>query len=176
LTARLNLLSTLTSNEGRQNRQVLHFFLEIFHTACNHDETVARQKNTDGGPGQALRTAALRYPEAEEGIACKGTAIECSAFKSRKKTFLFVGAADIRLKLRESIAEAAKLAAKEPGRYEVGALGWVKVKLSAGEQPPLDLLEKWIDESYRVVVDKRLVAMLPERGLPAVRKIANKRQ
>jgi len=86
-----------------------------------------------------------------------------------------VGAADVRLKLRESIAEATKLASKEPGRYEVGALGWVKVKLSAGESAPLDLLEKWIDESYRVVVDKRLVAMLPERGLPAVtKKIANK--
>jgi hypothetical protein len=144
---------------------------------CNHDGTTPRQKNAADGPWHALRTAALRYPEAEEGIACKGTAIECSAFKARKKTFLFLGAADVRLKLRESIAEATKLASKEPSRYEVGSLGWVKVKLSAGEPPPLDLLEKWLDESYRVVVDKRLVAMLPERGLSAAeREIASKRQ
>src|SRR5713226_561020 len=101
---------------------------------------MARQKKTDGGLGQALRKAALRYPEAEEGIVCKGTVIKCSAFKARKKTFLFVGAADVRVKLQESIAEATKLASKEPSRYEVGSLGWVKVKLSSGELPPLDLL------------------------------------
>jgi hypothetical protein len=46
--------------------------------------------------------------------------------------------------------------------------------LSSGECPPLDLLKKWIDESYRTVVDKRLVAELPEHGLSAAKKIATK--
>jgi hypothetical protein len=87
--------------------------------------------------GQALRKAAMRYPEAEEGIACKGTAIECSVYKAKKNSFLFVGDREIRLKL--------------------------KVKLGTHEPPPLDLPEQWIDESYRAVADKRLVAMLPER-------------
>jgi hypothetical protein len=133
-----------------------------------------RKKNTDGGLEQALGTAALRYPEAEEGIACKGTAVESSAFKARKKTFLFVSAAGVRLKLRESLAEAAKLASKEPGIYTVGSLGWVHAKLGSGECPPFDLIESWIDESHRSVVDKRLVAILAERGFPAAKKSASK--
>ena len=66
---------------------------------------------------KALRTLALQYPECEEGIACKGTAIECTTFKARSKAFLFVARADVRIKLRESLPEAAKLAVKEPGRY-----------------------------------------------------------
>ena len=105
----------------------------------------------------------MRYPEAEEGIACKGTAIECSVFKAKKKSFLFVGAREIRLKLKESLPEAARLASKEPARYEAGSQGWIKVKLDTNEAPPLDLLEQWIDESYRTIAGKRLVVMLPER-------------
>ena len=113
---------------------------------------------------QALRKLALSYPEAQEGIACKGTALECSTFNARSKAFLFVGAADVRLKLDASLAEANKLAAKEPSRYQVGAHGWVKVTLHQDEAAPLELLKKWIDESYRLLAPKQLVALLPERG------------
>lgn len=127
---------------------------------------MTRHKNTDGKLGQALRKIALRYPEAEEGIACKGTAVECSAFKARNKTFLFVGAAEVRLKLQQSLAEATKLAVKEPGRYQVGFLGWIKATLNHGESPPPGLFERWIDESYRLIVHKHLVAMLPECDVP----------
>jgi hypothetical protein len=94
----------------------------------------------------------MQYPGAEEGIACKGTAVESSAFKARKKTFLFLSAAHARLKLRESLVEAAELATKEPSRYEVGSLGWIKITLGHAPDPPLDLLKRWIDESHRVVV------------------------
>jgi len=116
---------------------------------------MAKKRKTGGGPEQAMRQAALRCPDVEEGIACKGTAVECSAFKARKKTFLFVRAEDARVKLHESLVEAGKLAAKEPGRYEAGSLGWVKVKFGPGEVRPNELLEKWVEESYRVVVGPR---------------------
>ena len=112
----------------------------------------------------ALRQLALQYPQAEEGIACQGTAIECSTFKARNKAFLFLGAGVIRLKLHESLAEAVKLAAKEPGRYKVGANGWVAVTLTGDASPPLDLLTRWLDESYRLLAPKQLAALLPERG------------
>ena len=59
---------------------------------------------------KALRSLALKYPDCEEGIACKGTAIECSTFKVKGKAFLFVGRTEVRLKLADSIAEARKLA------------------------------------------------------------------
>ncbi len=126
---------------------------------------MARKKDTESGFGQALRTVALRYPEVAEGIACKGTALESRTFKAGKKSFLFVGPGDAKLKLRESHAEAAALARDEPSRYKVGANGWVTVRFASGDFPSMDLLERWIDESYRVVADDRLVAMLPDRGL-----------
>ena len=100
----------------------------------------------------ALRLSALRYPEAEEGIACAGTAIEKRTVKARNKAFLFLGVSDAMLKLGESLAEAKRLAAKEPGRYSVGSGGWVKVTFGDDAALPLDVLERWIGESYRLLV------------------------
>ena len=136
---------------------------------------MTRQTHTESGPVRALRRIALRYPEAEEGTSCSK-----SAFKARNKAFLFVGMDDgsynAMVKLRESLAEAAKLATKAPNRYAVGGHGWVKVTFGHDESPPPGLLERWIDESYRLLVHKQLVAMLPERGLPTgdATKSANK--
>ncbi|HKA08811.1 MAG TPA: MmcQ/YjbR family DNA-binding protein [Gemmataceae bacterium] len=118
---------------------------------------------------QALRRIALRFPEVEERIACKGTAIECTTFKARNKSFLFVGAAEARLKLRESIEEANKLASSEPARFRVGGQGWVKIVFDSDNPAPLDVLERWIDESYRLIAAKQLVAMLAERETPTGR-------
>jgi YjbR len=114
----------------------------------------------------ALLKLALRYPEAQEGIACEGTAAEKRTAKARNKAFLFVGPANAMVKLRESLAEAAELALKEPDRYKVGALGWVTVTFGRDGSPPLDVLERWIDESYRLLMPRQLVALLPQRGLP----------
>ncbi|MCI0376268.1 MAG: MmcQ/YjbR family DNA-binding protein [Gemmataceae bacterium] len=111
-----------------------------------------------------LRKFALQYPEAVEAIACKGTALECSAFQARAKTFLFLSDADLRVKLLASLAEAAELATEEPDRYHVGAHGWVKVTLRSDQSPPQGILERWIDESYRLVVARQLVALLPQPG------------
>ncbi|HWB01953.1 MAG TPA: hypothetical protein VG796_02945 [Verrucomicrobiales bacterium] len=122
------------------------------------------KQNTGSGFRQTLREAALRYPEAEEGIACKGTALECSAFKAGKKTFLFISGKEIRLKLGESLPEAGRLAAKEPHHYSAGSMGWVVVKFGSDESPPAGLLERWVEESYRMLVPKKLVAMLGESG------------
>jgi len=128
-----------------------------------------------------LRPIAMRCPETEEGVACKGTSIECTTFKARGKAFLFVGAKDIRLKLQASLAEAAKLAMKEPDRYQAGKIGWVTVRLHPGDALPIDFLERWIVESYRLLVPKELAAKLAERDGPrgrakstAKKKVAKK--
>ena len=104
------------------------------------------------GPMQALRKAALLYPGTEEGVACEGTPIESRTVKAQKKAFLFLTIGHARLKLRESLPEAANLAKKQPDQFQVGSGGWVKASLMADGSTPLDVLERWIAESYRLIV------------------------
>jgi hypothetical protein len=123
-------------------------------------------------PMIALRELALALPDVKEGIACAGTALERRTIKTRNKAFLFVGAADAMLKLQASLAEAAKLAAKQPGRYKVGANGWVKLAFSAKEPPQLDVAKRWIAESYALMTAAKATAKKPakqpvERGRAA---------
>jgi hypothetical protein len=103
------------------------------------------------GPMQALRKAALRHPGTEEGVACEGTPIESRTVKARNKAFLFLTVGHARLKLRESLPEAIKLAQKKPDQFQVGSGGWVKASLTADGSTPLDVLERWIGESYRLM-------------------------
>jgi YjbR len=98
---------------------------------------------------QALRKAALAHDGVEEGVACAGTALECATFKARKKAFLFVNENNARLRLTKSRAEAARLAKSEPKRFVVGPQGWAKIFLN--EPPALELMLRWLDESYRAV-------------------------
>jgi hypothetical protein len=100
---------------------------------------------------QALRRAALRYPGTEEGVACEGTPIESRTVKARNKAFLFLTIGHARFKLRDSLPEATKLAQKRPDQIQVGSGGWVKAGLSADGSTPLDVLERWIGESYRLM-------------------------
>ena len=50
-----------------------------------------------------------------------------------------------------------------PMGYGLGRHGWVTVDIGAGDDAPVDLLCDWIDESYRLVATKRLVAELDRR-------------
>jgi len=77
--------------------------------------------------------------------------IRDSTVKARNKAFLFLTIGHARLKLRESLPEATKLAQKKPDQLQVGAGGWVKASLSADGSTPLDVLERWIGESYRLM-------------------------
>jgi hypothetical protein len=100
---------------------------------------------------QALRKAALRYPGTEEGVACEGTPVESRTVKARNKAFLFLTIGHARLKLRDSLPEATMLAQKRPDQIQVGLGGWVKASFSADGSTPLDVLERWIGESYRLM-------------------------
>jgi predicted DNA-binding protein (MmcQ/YjbR family) len=102
---------------------------------------------------EKLRKAALALPYVEEGVACAGTVLESATFKIKKKTFLFVSEKHARLRLRKSAPEAQKLAKQEPQRYVIGPQGWAKIFLA--EDPPLDLLLEWLEESYRLYVQSK---------------------
>jgi predicted DNA-binding protein (MmcQ/YjbR family) len=105
-----------------------------------------------------LRELALALPGTAEGVACAGTAMEAHTVTAGGKAFLFHRPEDLRLKLRDALPEATALAAAEPGRYRVGAHGWVTVLLA--DPPPVDLLARWVEESFRLVASKKLVAQL----------------
>ena len=107
-----------------------------------------------------LRDLALALPGTAEDVACAGTAMEARTVTAGGKAFLFHRDEDLRLKLRGSLPEATALAAAEPERYRVGAHGWVTVVLAAAEPPPVDLLARWVEESFRLIASKKLVAQL----------------
>ena len=66
------------------------------------------------------------------------------------------------VKLVESHGHALAIEGAEPTRYGLGPSGWVNVPLHA-KGVTLDLLRDWIEESYRIVAPKRLVAELDRR-------------
>ncbi|MBI5538339.1 MAG: hypothetical protein HY898_36790 [Deltaproteobacteria bacterium] len=98
---------------------------------------------------RALRDKALSYPDVEQSIACKGTALECTTVKIKGKAFLFVRDVDARLKVDASRAEVAKLASKQPDAFAIGATGWATIKFGASKLPALGVMEKWLEESYQ---------------------------
>jgi hypothetical protein len=130
-----------------------------------------QQHHQPGERMQTLRTMALAYPEAQEGIACAGTAAERRTIKARDKAFLFLGEANVMLKLGDSLAEAAELASREPNSCKAGASGWVTLTVAIVETLPPDLLRRWVDESYRLLAPKKLVALL-EQQLPSLQSTA----
>ena len=80
--------------------------------------------------------------------------------------FLFLGAAGSRrmtVKLVESHAHALSIEGAEPTGYGLGPSGWVTVPLR-GPGVSIGLLRDWIEESYRIVAPKRLLAELDRRS------------
>jgi len=67
------------------------------------------------------------------------------------------------VKLPESREEALTVSWCAPSGYGLGRHGWVSVAVPVDVDPPVDVLADWIDESYRAVAPKRLVAELDRR-------------
>jgi predicted DNA-binding protein (MmcQ/YjbR family) len=82
--------------------------------------------------------------------------------KVRGKIFVFVGPPGSRrmtVKLDESHAHALSIDGAVRTGYGLGASGWVTVPLRA-EGVNVALLRDWVEESYRIVAPKRVVALL----------------
>lgn len=110
-----------------------------------------------------LREFALSLPEASEDFPW-GERVA----KVKGKVFVFLGHDErsgppgMTVKLIESHGHALALEGAEPTGYGLGGAGWVNVPLHA-EGATLDLLRDFIEESYRIVAPKRLVAELDHR-------------
>lgn len=90
--------------------------------------------------------------------------------KVNKKVFVFLGKPDdatedigFSVKLPLSGVEALELPFTSPTGYGLGKAGWVSVRWPVADDPPMDELFRWIDESYRAVAAKKLAARLPAR-------------
>ncbi len=115
---------------------------------------------------EALRRFALDLPGAWEDFPW-----EESVVKVGKKIFVFLGhpedaASGLSVKLRDSHDEAMAMDFTTPTGYGLGRHGWISANFPPGADIPLELMCDWIDESYRLIAGKRLVAELDRRATP----------
>ena len=111
----------------------------------------------------ALRRAAFALPEAWEDHPWGE-----SVAKVGKKVFVFFGTTDgdqpfgFSVKLPISNDEALSLPFTVPTGYGLDRGNWVTVR--PPDDAPLDMLLAWIEESYRTVAPKALVAQLDAKS------------
>ena len=109
--------------------------------------------------GQAIRKHALSFPESAEEFPWGE-----SAFKVKGKTFVFMSdgadGTSFSVKVPNSRDLALSLPGSEPTHYGLGAKGWVTVRPDASSS--MHVLRFLIDESYRAIAPKKVLATLPE--------------
>jgi predicted DNA-binding protein (MmcQ/YjbR family) len=115
---------------------------------------------------EKVREFALGLPGAAEEFPWGETVA-----KVNKKVFVFLGVDDgsyplgITLKLKDEEAHAHALTSPgaEPAGYGLGKSGWVRIPLAEQGAPVAELLCDWVEESYRAIAPKKLVAELDAR-------------
>jgi predicted DNA-binding protein (MmcQ/YjbR family) len=107
----------------------------------------------------ALRDYALGFPEATEEFPWGERAI-----KVKGKVFLFMRADDevvsFSVKLPHSRFFVLDLPNTEPTHYGLGKHGWVTARIPSVPRDAVETYKMWIEESYRAVAPKKLLAQL----------------
>ena len=111
----------------------------------------------------AVRAFALSLPGAGEEFPWGGSVV-----KVNKKIFVFLGAQDgssppgvtVKLADESARAHAMSVPGAEPAGYGLGKAGWVRVPLTERGDPAVELLCDWVEESYRTIAPRKLVAEL----------------
>ncbi len=114
----------------------------------------------------ALRAYALCFPEATEDFPWGERAIKVNG-----KTFLFMRAdpeeVSFSVKLPHSRFFVLDMPNTEPTPYGLGKHGWVTARFPSAPKEALDVYKMWIEESYRAVAPKKLIARLDGQGAAA---------
>ena len=109
----------------------------------------------------AFRECAMGYPDVIEDHPWGE-----SAFKVNKKVFLFMslheGVLRLTTKLPKSRRKALKLPFATPTGYGLGKSGWITSAFERGDDVPTDTLTDWIDESFRTIAPRKIVAYLDD--------------
>lgn len=127
---------------------------------------MSQSRTLDNPYELALRDFALGYPGAHEDFPWGDRVL-----KVKGKVFLFLGARDgglgLSVKLPHSNAAALMLPFASPTGYGLGKSGWVSAQFPKRVKPPMEMLRQWIDESYRAIAPKKLVAQLRAAAGPS---------
>jgi predicted DNA-binding protein (MmcQ/YjbR family) len=119
------------------------------------------RKDLAGDALERLREFGLRYPGAHTKSPWPGH----MDLAVNDKTFAYMSVAgeplSISCKLPRSAEAALSLPFTTPTAYGLGKSGWVTSLFPDGVPVPVELLEQWIDESYRAQAPKRLSAGVP---------------
>jgi predicted DNA-binding protein (MmcQ/YjbR family) len=124
------------------------------------------RKSAVQAASEAMRTHGLSYPGAHEDFPWDAH----RALKVKGKTFVFMGMEpdelNFSVKLPQSKDIALMLPFATPTGYGLGKSGWVSATFDADSSPPVDMLLDWVDESYRAIAPKRLIAQIGTPGTP----------
>jgi predicted DNA-binding protein (MmcQ/YjbR family) len=111
--------------------------------------------------GPSIRDFAAGLPEAWVDHPWGET-----VYKVGKRIFVFLGEVEdgshIGVKLRDSYEEAMAFEWVKPSGYGLDRGGWVSCTVPP-DAPP-DMVLGWIEESYRLVAPKKLLARLEDGG------------
>ena len=114
-----------------------------------------------------LQKFALALPGAHEEFPWGERVI-----KVGKKVFVFLGKVEglsedltFSVKLPVSNSSALEFSFTEPAGYGLGKSGWVAVTVPSGTYPSVELFLDWIEESYRAIASKKLVAQISAKNL-----------
>ncbi|MER7819280.1 MmcQ/YjbR family DNA-binding protein [Streptomyces sp. NPDC096153] len=115
---------------------------------------------------EKVRSFALGLPGAGEEFPWGDTVV-----KVNKKIFVFMGVTDgshplgVGVKLTDEALHAHALSCPgaEPSAYGLGKAGWVRIPLLGKGAPSAEVLCDWVEESYRAIATKKLIAELDAR-------------
>ena len=107
----------------------------------------------------ALYAHGLGFPEVTEDRPW-----DHPVLKVKGKVFVFFGDEDgfsmtVKLPASRDFAEVFDFAS--PAGYGLGKSGWISCRVAPGEEPDLELMKRWLAESYRAVAPKKLGALIP---------------
>lgn len=108
---------------------------------------------------EALREMGLGLPETVEEFPWGHCAL-----KVRMKSFAFLNLEEDGLSLSIKLPASRDFALifdfAEPTGYGLGRSGWVTARFAGGDEIDIDLLGRWMRESYKAIAPKKLGAAI----------------